>query len=227
MVKVADPPCLIVLFLAVTAPCIAAAEPRLLVDAEMDGITAAGVHVGVEAHARALGNIALTRTDARALTRIVNDRVELGVGFAEGQAFACCGEGASVAVGSSAAGGGGVVHSGTVSHVFHGASLSDDHALDRFTFGYSASLVLGASTNGVVDRRALSELGRDLLGDEAVPSAGGLTTGFAFAPVYAAGLRWRAARHLTGQPHDLAHVATPSQLASQRLTQARQAISLR
>jgi hypothetical protein len=227
MVKVAHSPCLIVLLLAVTAPCIAVAEPRLLADAEMDGITAAGVHVGGAAHARAVGHIVRTRTDARALTRTVNDRVELGVGFAEGQAFACCGQGASVAVGSSAAGGGGVVHSRTVSHVFHGAALSDDHALERFTFGYSASLVLGASTDGVVDGRALGKLGRDLLGHEAGPSAGGLTTGFAFAPAYAAGLRWRAARRLTGRPHDLAHVATASQLASQRLTRARQAISSR
>jgi hypothetical protein len=227
MVKTAHPPCLIVLLLAVTAPWIAVAEPRLLADAEMDGITAAGVRVEVEAYARALGDIALTRTNARALTRIVRDRVKVGVGLAEGQALACCGEGASVAVGSSAAGGGDVAYGDTVSHVFHGVSLSDDHTLEQFAFGYSASLLLEASSNGGADAGALGKLGHNLIGDGVVPSADGLTTGFAFAPVYTAGLRWRAARYLTGEPHDLPHVATASQLASRRLTQARQAISLR
>jgi hypothetical protein len=215
------------LLLAATAPCVAIAEPRLLADVEMDAVTAAGVMVEVGAYARALGAIARTRTDARALTSKLMEGVEIGAGFAEGQAFACCGEGSSVAVGSGAAGSGDAVYGKSVSHVFHGAALAEG-ALKRFTFGYSAALHVTASSDAPLGPHALSdalgELGREFFGGQ-TRSGGGLVTSYAFAPIYAAALRWQAAQYLTGQRHDLPSAATASQLASQRVMHAQQAIS--
>jgi hypothetical protein len=219
------------LLLGITAPCVAMAEPRLLAEAEMDAVTAAGVVVEVEAYAHAFGTVALTRTDARALTSRLGDGIEVGAGFAEGQAVACCGRDSAVAVGSSAAGGGDVLYGGSFSHVFHGAALTADGALQRFAFGYSAALLLGASSDAPLDSRALddalSDLSRRLFGGGQTVSGDGPATGFAFAPVYTAGLRWQAARYLSGQRHDLSSIATTSQLASQRLTRAQQAVSWR
>ena len=214
------------LLLAAIAPCVASAEPRLLADIEMDAVSAAGVMVDVGAYAQALGTIAFTRTDARALASKPMEGVEIGAGFAEGQAFACCGEGSSVTVGSSAAGSGDAVYRKSVSHVFHGAALTDG-ALKRFTFSYSAALQVAASSDAPLDARALddttSELRRELF-DEQTASGHGLITGHAFAPVYTAALRWQAARYLTGQRHSLSSLVTASQAASQRLIGAQQAI---
>ena len=216
------------LLLAITTPCFAIAEPRLLADAEMDAVTAAGVVVEVDAYARALGRLASTRTDAHALTSRLGDGTEVSAGFAEGHAFACCGKGSSVAVGSSAAGGGDVVYGGSFSHVFHGAALTSDGAIQRFAFGYSAALLLTASSDRLLSAHALDgalgDLSRKLGGGHTL-SGDGLVTGYAFVPVYAAGLRWQAARHLSGQRHDLWSVATATQVASQRPTRAQQAVS--
>jgi hypothetical protein len=202
------------LLLAATAPCVAGAEPRLLADVEMDAVTAAGVMVDVRAYAHALGAIARTRTDARALTSIIEEGIEISAGFAEGQAYTCCGNGSSVVVGSSAAGGGDVVYGGSFSHVFHGAALTAEGVLERFAFGYSAALLLTASSDGLLNSRALGDLSRKLIGGGQTLSGDGLVAWFAFAPVYTAGMRWRAARHLTGQRHDLPQVATASQMTS-------------
>jgi hypothetical protein len=205
---------LVALLVGITAPCVTMAEPRTLADVEMDAVTAAGVVVEVDAYARALGTIAVTRTDARALTGIIEEGIEIGAGFAEGQAYACCGNGSSVVVGSSAAGGGDVVYGGSFSHVFHGAALTAEGVLERFAFGYSAALLLTASSDGLLNSRALGDLSRKLIGGGQTLSGDGLVAWFAFAPVYTAGMRWRAARHLTGQRHDLPQVTTASQMTS-------------
>jgi hypothetical protein len=183
----------------------------------MEAVTAAGVMVDVRAYAHALGRIAFTRTDARALASNPMEGVEIGAGFAEGQAFACCGEGSSVIIGSSATGSGDAVYGKSVSHVFHGAALTDG-ALKRFTFGYSAAFQVTALSDAPLGRHALGEFGRELLGGQTV-FGDRLVTGYDFAQVYAAGLRWQAARYLTGQRHDFSSAATASQLASQRLIQ--------
>jgi hypothetical protein len=217
------------LLVGITAPCVAMAEPRTLADVEMDAITAAGVVVEVDAYARALGTIAVTRTDARALTSIIEEGIEIGAGFAEGQAYACCGNGSSVVVGSSAAGGDDVVYGGSFSHVFHGAALTSDGALRRFAFGYSAALLLTVSSDALLSARALDgalgELGRKFIGGGQTVSGNGLVTGYAFAPVYTAGLRWHAARYLVRQRHDFPEVATASQTAARQLIGVNQTMS--
>jgi len=217
-------PALVTLLIAATAPSVVKAGPRPLTDAEMDGVTAAGIAVEVDVYARARGHIAHTRTASRALTRIVEGRIQVGAGFAEGQAYACCGSGSSVAVGSSAAGAGDVVEGGSFSHVFHGAALTADGAFERFAFGYSAALLLTASFGGQRDSRARGDPGRRLIGVGQLLSENRLITGFAFAPVYAAGLRWRAARHLAG-PGDLSPATTAGQIAPRRLTRANQIVT--
>jgi hypothetical protein len=210
---------LVALLVGITAPCVTMAEPRTLADVEMDAVTAAGVVVEVDAYARALGTIAVTRTDARAaLTGIIEEGIEIGAGFAEGQAYACCGNGSSVVVGSIAAGGGDVVYSGSFSHVFHGAAVTADGALERFALGYSAALLLTASSDGLLNSPALNgalgDLSQKVVGGGQAPSSDGLVIGFAFAPVYTAGMRWWTAHHLTSQRHDLPQVATASQMTS-------------
>ncbi len=194
------------LLLGVTASCVAMAEPELLSDAEMDTITAAGVVIAVDAYAAALGTLALTRTEARTLTSAIQKRIEIGIGFAEGQAYACCDEGASVVVGSSAAGSGDVVSGSSFSHVFHGAALTGRGTVEHFSFGYSAAWLRAASSDTLLGSRdldrALGDLGDRLIDSVQTRSGDGPVTGFVFAPVYAAGLRWRAIRNVTGQLRD-------------------------
>jgi hypothetical protein len=206
------------LHLAATAPCVASAEPRLLANVEMDTVTAAGVVVDVRAYAHALGAIAHTRTDARALTSLIEGGIEIGAGFAEAQAYACCHIGSLLVAGSSAAGSGDVAYGGSFTHVFHGAALTANGAVERFVFGYSAALLLTASSDGLPNSRtlngALGDLSEKVIGGGQTFSGEGFVTGFAFAPVYTAGMRWWTARHLTGQRHDLPQVATASQMAS-------------
>jgi hypothetical protein len=218
---------LAVVLLAIAAPCAALAEPRLLMQHEMDAITAAGVAIEVDAFAHAIGSVASTRTDARAVATRPAEGIEVGAGFAEGQALACCGTGSSVTVGSSATGAGDVVYGNSVSRVFHGAGLSEDGTLERFTFGYSAAVQVVVSSDAPLDARALNSVRGDLapklFGGQAV-SGDGLVTGFAFAPVHAAALRWQLARHLTGQGPDLASVASTSQVAWQHLIRAQQTV---
>jgi len=226
-IRLAHPLNLAAVLLAITAPCVARAEPKLLTEAEMEAVTAAGVVVEVEAYASAFGTVALTSTDARALTSRLGDGIEVGAGFAEGRAFACCSNESSVAVGSRAAGSGDVVYGSSFSHVFHGAALTAGGAFQRFAFGYSVALRLAASFDAPLDPRALDDalgdLSWKLFGGGQTVSDDGFATGFAFAPVYTAGLRWQAARHLSGQRHDRSPAAT--QVASQRLARARQAVS--
>jgi hypothetical protein len=197
-------PALTALLLGLTVYDVAMAEPKPLADAEMDSVTAAGVVVEVDAYAWALGAIATARTEARVLTRSTKERVEVAAGFAEGLAYACCGEESSITVGSKAAGGGDVAYGSTFSQVFHGASLTSEGKVKRFTFGYSASLVVAASSDAVphfLESNAelsdtLAALSREVIGDQQSLSDDGLAAGFAFAPMYTAALRWRAAHHL-------------------------------
>lgn len=96
------------LFLPVTV----AAEPRVLGDPELDGVTAAGVFVQADSAAAAFGDRTRTLTDAQTLT-LPGSWFDLGVGLTLGHGFACCGEDADVAVGSTASGAGDIVHRGT------------------------------------------------------------------------------------------------------------------
>lgn len=98
--------------LALITPIGVAAEPRVLDDLELDGVTAAGVFVDVDSVAAAFGDRTRTLTDARTVA-VPGGWFDLGVGLTLGHGFACCGEAADVAVGSTAVGVGDIVHRGT------------------------------------------------------------------------------------------------------------------
>lgn len=98
--------------LVLITPLGLAAEPRVLGELELDGVTAAGVFVDVDSVAAAFGDRTRTLTDARTVA-VPGKWFDLGVGLTLGHGFACCGEAADVAVGSTAVGAGDIVHRGT------------------------------------------------------------------------------------------------------------------
>jgi hypothetical protein len=98
--------------LVLITPIGLAAEPRLLGDVELDGVTAAGVFVDVASVATVFGDSTRTLTDARTVA-VPGKWFDLGVGLTLGHGFACCGEDAEVAVGSTVRGVGDIVHHGT------------------------------------------------------------------------------------------------------------------
>jgi hypothetical protein len=89
-----------------------AGEPKVLSDLELETVTAAGVLVDVSSVAAALGDSTRSFTDAN--TSVVDGKsLDLGIGLTTGQALACCGEDASVQIGSAVQGVGDIVHGGT------------------------------------------------------------------------------------------------------------------
>jgi hypothetical protein len=99
-----------------------AAEPMVLSEFELDAITAAGVLVDVSSMAAALGDAAAVGTDANTGV-FVGDHLAVGVGTTIGQALACCGSDADVAVGSAVVGIGDIVHGTTHSVEYDGRLL--------------------------------------------------------------------------------------------------------
>jgi hypothetical protein len=94
------------LLAAALAPCSAAAEPMELTAAQLDQVTAAGVAVAVDVFAQAIGAAAETYTTT--LTdAFSNPWLSVAFGIGVGQAYACCGPDAEVAVGTTVAGTGG------------------------------------------------------------------------------------------------------------------------
>lgn len=98
--------------LVLMTPIGAAADPRVLGDLELDGVTAAGVFVDVDSIAAAFGDRTRTLTDARTVA-VPGRLFDLGVGLTFGHGFACCGNAADVEVGSTVRGAGDIVHRGT------------------------------------------------------------------------------------------------------------------
>jgi hypothetical protein len=121
--------------LVMMTPTGLAAEPRVLGEPELDGVTAAGVFVGVDSVAAALGDRTFVFTDSRTVT-IPGTWFDLGIGLTLGQGYACCGEAADVAVGSTAVGAGDIVRQGTRQ------SSRDDGVLAQ---GLSAAFVVTVS----------------------------------------------------------------------------------
>lgn len=120
--------------LGLLLPATVAAEPRVLGEAALDGVTAAGVFVQVDSAAAAIGDRTRTLTDARTLT-LPGSWFDLGVGLTLGHAFACCGEDADVAVGSTATGAGDIVHRGT-----RAAKHDDGTSAEGLSAGYVVAI---------------------------------------------------------------------------------------
>jgi hypothetical protein len=100
------------LVLGMTTSISVAGEPKVLSDLELETITAAGVLVDVNSVAAAFGDSTRSFTDAN--TSVIDGKsLDLGIGLTTGQALACCGEDASVQIGSAVQGVGDIVQRGT------------------------------------------------------------------------------------------------------------------
>ena len=96
----------------------------------MDTVTAAGLVVDVDSIAAALGEFTIARTVA---DTYVNVAKRFGIGLTIGEAFACCGEGSQVQVGSAVMGGGDPVS---------GTTHSAEHDGIFLAYGFSIGLLL-------------------------------------------------------------------------------------
>jgi hypothetical protein len=192
------------LALVVLWPAVVLASPKVLTDAQMDGVTAGAIRVDAVAFAQALGDIALTRTRTHTLTGPLHRRFEFGVAFAEGVAFACCSRTSEVVVASGTSSTGHVVYSKDYTYEFRGAIAGRRGQVRYFAYGYSASFLValdfgdhpGFQTVGKRRHGLGRSIGR-LIDLSRVWVRNGIVSSFEFAPVFAAGLRWHVLRDLS------------------------------
>jgi hypothetical protein len=192
----------VVLLLGTLSPAAVTAKPRALTASELDGVTAGGIRVDAIAFAQASGDHVLAQTISDAFVSTINER-ELGVGFAEGLAFACCGRESAVAAHSSVSSTGEVVHSESYAVTFRGAIAGRDDQIRYFAYGYAATFLVATSVGDWPDagEQAVHGPWNHLAGSigalidvSPTQGRGGVVSGFEFAPVFAAGLRWRLFR---------------------------------
>ena len=189
------------LLLGTLSPATVMAEPRVLSTTAMDAVTAGGLRVEAIALAQASGDFALAQTRSDAFVRTVNER-SIGVGFAEGLAFACCDRASKVAVHSSISSSGQIVHSDSHAGTFRGAIADRDNQVKYFAYGYAAAFLVARSPGEWPDagdqavRQAWDHLGGSIGGliDVSQTRREGIVSSFAFAPIFAAGIRWRLFR---------------------------------
>jgi hypothetical protein len=191
------------LVLSTCSPVAVMAGPNVLTESQMDGVTAGGIRVDAIAFARASGHYAIAQGRSYALASTVNDRIGVGVGFAEGLAFACCSRQSEVAVYSTVTSTGQIVHSATYAFKFRGAIAGRADQVSYFAYGYTAAFLLALSFDERFDpgpqtvRESWDHLGGSisrLIDIDQVSVRDGIVTGFEFAPVFTVGLRWHVFR---------------------------------
>ena len=192
----------VTLLLGILLPAAAVAKPTVLTASEMDEVTASGIRIEARAFAQASGDHVLAHTRSDALVSTLNAR-EIGIGLAEGLAFACCSRQSDVAVGSSVSTTGEIVLRKTYVVKFRGAIVEREDNVRHFTYGYAAEFLVarsaedGPSPGEHVARGAWDHLGgsiKGLIDVNRTQARDGVVAGFEFAPVFAAGLRWRLFR---------------------------------
>lgn len=191
-------------------PSVVTAGPQVLRDSELDAVTAAGVLVAVDSTVNAVGDHTVADTNASTSIR-GGPFVQVGVGFGDGNAAACCGIESDVALDSTAVGAGDLVFGKTYTVEFRGASYAVGGGFASFAFGYTGALVLAMSFEDGFemleqtvqerqdDVRVGANAARELLG----ASRDGLATGFELGAAIAAGMRWQAAEDLAAGYQDL------------------------
>jgi hypothetical protein len=193
----------VALLLATLSPAAVTAQPRALTASEMDGVTAGGIRVDAIAFAQASGDFALAQTRSRALVGTINDRIEFGVGFAEGLAFACCSRRSEVTVSSNASSTGEIVHSTTSAFTFRGAIAHRNDEVSYFAYGYTAAFLVALSLGDRTDpglpavRERRDHLGGSigrLIEVSQISTQDGIASGFELAPLFVVALRWRVLR---------------------------------
>ena len=198
------------LMLGMMTPTVVTADPQVLADSELDAVTAAGVLVAVSSVAHAVGDHIVADTSSYTSVR-GGPLIEVGVGFSDGYATACCGEDSDVVLDSTAIGVGDLVYGKTYTVEFGGAIYTVDGGFGYFAYGYTAAFLLAISfeegyelvQQAVQGPRAdVHDLGaavRELTG----ASRDGFATGFELGAVVAAGMRWQAAQDLAAVYQDM------------------------
>jgi hypothetical protein len=203
------------LTLAMMAPTGVAADPQVLADSELDAVTAAGVLVDVSSVAHAVGDHLVADTGAYTVVR-AEPVIQVGIGFTEAYASACCDEESDVVVDSIAVGAGDIVHGRRYTAEFRGATYNVGEGFSYFTYGYSAAFVLAISfedgfemlhqawqhgvQEGRVDVRGMHNASRELID----ASRDGFATGFELGAAMGASIRWQAAQNLAAELPELA-----------------------
>jgi hypothetical protein len=192
----------VTLLLGILLPAAATAKPTVLTSSELDEVTASGIQIKARAFAQASGDHVLAHTHSDAMVSTIHER-EVGIGFAEGLAFACCSRESDVAVGSSVSTTGEIVLRKTYAVKFRGAIVEREDNVRHFAYGYVAGFLVARSVEDEphpgehVARGAWDHLGgsiKSLIDVSWTAAREGVVTGFEFAPVFVTGLRWRLFR---------------------------------
>jgi hypothetical protein len=209
------------LMLGMMTPTGVTAEPQVLTDSALDAVTAAGVLVDVSSVANAIGDHTIADTSAYTSVR-TKGLFEIGVGFSDGAAAACCGEESDVVLDSTAVGAGDLVYGKTYTVEFRGATYTVDGGLGYFAYGYTAAFLLAISLEDGFemvqqkvqvprdDIRGVTDAVREFLG----ASRDGFATGYELGDAISAGMRWQAARDLAAGHWDVRQSPTDTPMRS-------------
>jgi hypothetical protein len=192
------------------APMGVAADPRVLANSELDAITAAGVLVNVESVANAIGDHIVAGTSAHTSVR-GGPLFQVGVGFSDGYAAACCGEESDVLLDSTAVGAGDLVYGKTYTVEFRGATYTVGGGFNHFAYGYTAAFLLAISLEEgfeMVQQEVQEPRDRirgvaDAVGEFLGASRDGFAAGVELGGAISAGMRWQAAQDLAAGHWDV------------------------
>ena len=208
------------LMLGIITPTVVAAEPQVLGDYALDAVTAAGVLVAVDSVAIAVGDHIVADTGAYTSVR-TEGLFEVGVGFSDGYAAACCSDESDVLLDSTAVGAGDLVFGKTYTVEFRGAAYAVDGGFAYFAYGYTGAFLLAISFEDAfemaqptiqqrrVDVGDLSDAMRAFTG----ASRDGITTGFEFGAAVMAGMRWQAAHDLAADYQGMRELPSETQMS--------------
>jgi hypothetical protein len=181
------------------------------------------VLVDVNSTANAVGDH--IAADTSAFTFVRTDRpIEVGVGFSDGYAAACCGDESDVALDSTAVGAGDLVYGRTYTVEFRGATYAVGGGFNHFAYGYAAAFLLAISFEDAfemvqqtvqepqVDVRGVADAVREFLG----ASRDGFATGSELGAVISAGMRWQAAQDLAAGHWDVQQLPKDTPMSSSK-----------
>jgi hypothetical protein len=209
---------------AMMTPTGVAAEPQVLADSALDAVTAAGVLVDVSSVARAVGDHIVADTDAYSSIR-TERLVEVGVGFSDGYAAACCGQESDVVLDSTALGAGDRVYSTTYTVEFRGATYAVDGGFTYFAYGYTGAFLLAISFEDGLEilRQTVQERRDEVRGVANVArelmdvSRDGFATGHELGGAISAGMRWQAAQDLVDGHWDARQLPSDTSMTSNKI----------
>ncbi|MGH6918612.1 MAG: hypothetical protein ACREJ0_13025 [Geminicoccaceae bacterium] len=212
------------LMLGMMTPTAVTAEPQVLADRALDAVTASGVLVNVSSVASAIGDHVVA--DTSSYTSVDGRHpIEVGIGFSDGYATACCGEESDVALDSTAVGAGDRVYGKTYTVEFRGAAYTVGGGFGDFAYGYTAAFLLAVSFEDAFetakqkvqeprdDIRGVTDAVREFLG----ASRDGIATGFELGGAIAAGMRWQAAQDLAAGYWDIRQLPTDTPMSSREI----------